>query len=470
MSNAHVEIIRRGLYCQLDAAHHELVSQLFAGTIHRAQADEDGHITIGVSRVQTSAQVEDGRIAIPMGSVPRVRQALEASGFTVSVIGRSELPRRCRERRGDIESCQPEKHAGLEEALDQNITGLIEAQRDRPRHEFIADIVRFYPDARTLVVCRSVHRTQSVVESLSSLAPGNANAANGRNWNVTNRVMVVTRESFRFVGYPHDWDIVIFENAPDVATERLFEVRCEFTRQRVYGFVSPGELDQDLALMLQLEVNVGGVIFARSPAPTRRLAIALADYECPATRIPIQDRRKRCQAIWSLPHRNLAVAQLAALLASGDVDRLAEFGLAQIEGWLNAAERTRVAVLVDNPAQAARIASSLGDWPIVGSGDVSMDGSFATGGWSPGFIVTSVASHLLKRLGATILINACGSERGWVPQSFLNTDQDLLVIDLNDHCHESLERASQRRLASYLAAGFAELPPAARAAAPIATT
>ncbi len=367
------------------------------------------------------------------------------------------LLRECRGRRTDLQIDLLQQVGGLGEALDRNTTGLIEASTGLLRHQHVSAIVRSFQQAKVLIVCQTLNKIDSYVEALSQTASIAVGKGRGLSWTATHRVMCITKPAFEHLAYPAEHHIVIFDNAKDAREQGQLETIFQMWRQRIYGFVEPGVLRQDPKLALELECCFGDVISTQGAVANKTTSVAFADYTCPQMRLPVKDHRKRFEALSRLKQRNDAAARVAKLLAAGDSDRLIEYGLGSTETWIRSSHRIRVALMVDRPDDASAMTERLPGWPAISASDVADDGSITHGGWGNGFVVTSVAAHRMQRLTATILVNLCGGDRGWVPDSFFATDQPLLVVDFNDHCHSGVQRASDRRKTNYLANGFVEL-------------
>ncbi|QEH32112.1 hypothetical protein OJF2_05810 [Aquisphaera giovannonii] len=406
---------------------------------------------------------EDGATRIFSGHVPRVRRLLlEEDGHDVVVEDSAERDRHPRDRasRRGVAPATRELLLGL--ALEPR--GQLRATRPGDVSRLIRAVARSF-GGKVMVACttrREVYRLaddlrRSMGEPVLGITKGLATS--------DVRIQVGTLGSLDTDGAA----VVVLAGTRQALHSKMIEElawidRPRLHRPRIYGIRVPSDR---LSPREELEAEglLGPFLGEAAVRPAARAPeVLLAGWRgggLPGIGPGLQWKRR---AIWGNEDRNAAVAAIAAALLGGDASLLREHGLSLDDGANRARRRgrRRVAVLVESPEHARRLAALLPGWAVLsgipGTGPGSHDRGGRDAGPSPwrGLIVTLVRASDAGLPRVDVVVRADGAAGapagGHTRRGILGGGPT--IVDLDDRFDAAARDATRSRLHSYAVLGW----------------
>jgi hypothetical protein len=321
-----------------------------------AQIRDDGglaDIDLAVPKVLDELVVErrvfraddcGGRAAFPSGLVPRVAAAARRAGYPAEVKDVAEPPVPAAMATADGLDAAGRRLAA---ALAASRRGVVLARSNRERMAVIRQAIDLFSTARIMVVTKTRGEARRIGEALRS----------GRGEPVDVYTRQPTTSDARIqVGTAGSLDlsiagVVLLVDATQTLHDGVGECLLLLRRARVYGL-----LDDRRRLVrrerLVIEGNLGPVIGRLGAADDATVEVRAAFAAWTGGERP--DRPMGLDwkpgSIWANDRRNVAIARLAAALASGNLAACWEHGLfLDGEPELPPVDGRRVAVLVESP-------------------------------------------------------------------------------------------------------------------------
>lgn len=421
-------------------------------TFRRKGSDQVSRVGMTVS----AYSVQDDRLLISHGCVPRVKQCLEQCGHHVTIVDR-----RAPDRHFDLATASRVVDAegrfpGLAGRLRARREGIIEVEAGRQQSEMIAAMCQLSPQTKFLIACRTIDAAQELAENLRPYLLSEVEAVHGHNWCYSCRVVCCTFCSLDRSN-PQEWDVLIFADAFDGIQETNNLVRGEYVHRRVYALVAPSRPRSQTDELL-FEVLAGEVIY-RGPKCRQKvqqnLSVAFVTHSSPS--ISVQPSPlTRHMILRTDETRNRSIAQLAMTLSSGEPTSDRNLGLNQpgTQALPNLGFRPSVVILTDSVGHGEQIQRMLPSWRLFdgcpSESLTSTELSSADPWIVPGnSIVTAVAAGRFHAYDSRILIWASGGSKPFIPQYFERLPVPCLLVDFCDHGNGQLAKETQDRLQFY---------------------
>lgn len=367
---AHISTRRHTAFLDADLADvvHPILSR------PRKQFAADGVSGVRTEQVSICYYEVDsrGRLITSAGLVPRLASELRKQGHTVQVVDRTRWQVLNEAdhsvfQGADVSADDRE----LLEIVSGTPRGQIIVRRNSDIPQRIALLVRLFPSARMLIVCRNSRDADSLYRSLRRRLGKGIYPHTDVNWADQTRVVVGTEQSLSSAN-DLDWNVIVFVGAEPAIHEepagraaRMQDhlMYCIRTERRQLG---PHET-------LQLEYICGPEIW-RAPDPAgQKVEIRVLMPQGPVVHLPGHTAqepaldRKRL-TIWHNEARNECIADLAAAFADGDVQTLWERGLLlhdDEDGLRREFGEPRVAIMVESTEHGQRLLQLLNGWSLI---------------------------------------------------------------------------------------------------------
>lgn len=426
----------------------------------------DGHVSHSMVGKNAYIVDGDGRVMVPVGSLPRIIHALQDLGLAFQIYDLRDLDRERLEVSSEGFPDGEKVFPGIRLCLSRHTEGILAIPHGRRRFEAIGVMCRLFPKARFLVACATRRASQEGEAVLGQFVGANVDAVSGRNWQSSCRVVCATFSAFDSSD-PADWDVLVFEDGFDALARATHENRGGFGRHHVYSFIEPNR-SLTGKQRIDLEVLAGPIIYRyvsgkHRPEVVLETAFAVApegSYHSPP------NPRERCEQLWSACRRNRTIAAVAEACASSNPHSLWGCGL-----LLNEQNPFRlwdhtpiVTVLVESARHADLLARLLPEWRVMSRRPQDASSLPSLWDWSEysvptRSIMTAVRAEAYNRFDADIIVMASGGSTPFLPRGLARRSGHVLVIDFDDRSKPSLVRDTESRRRHYRALSQSEIAP-----------
>jgi hypothetical protein len=394
--------------------------------------------------------IRSGRLVFSAGLWPRVHQFLKEDGYRVQVEDHRKFGPRQVENKAAFDATSAEERSLLE-VIARTYHGQIEVSNFATVVDWIALLVRFYPEARFVIAVatkgegyRLAKALRGALDEPFSLALGGPSRR---------PVRIILGLTLKLVPDRVEWlDFLLLPDPErclgDIAVKDLVRIPS----LRVFAFVAPGRPRGERA-RLRLEALAGPVIYTSRP---RTAAVEVIIVPSPRP-IPIwgdtalERRRRGC---WENERRNSLIAHVARAYATQNSAALCHFGLLPDEKA--ALPEGDVAIVVETLEHARFLLRYLPDWPIYHAKPDCDDEDGETAGSRPGQgAIITVVCAAREGIDAGILIRATGGTGTVALARFCPPRQkdgrSALLIDFDDSHDPQAADETRRRVSDYLA-------------------
>ncbi len=400
--------------------------------------------------------IEDDRLLMPHGCVPRVKRCLEQRGHLVTIMDHrvpdAHFDLATANRVVDTEGRFP----GLAARLRVRREGIIEVETGKQQSEMIAAMCLLSPQTKFLIACKTIDAARELAVDLRPYLVNEVDAVHGHNWRYSRRVVCCTFGSLDRSD-PQAWDVLIFADAFNGIQKTNNPARGKYAHRRVYALVAPS-LPRSQTDELLFEVLAGEVIY-RDPKCRQKvrqnLSVAFATRSSPSVSEQ-PSPLARHMSLRTDEARNRSIAHLAMTLSSGEPtsDWNLERILPDTTGQPSPGSKPGVIILVDSVEHGEQLQRLLPSWYLHDGRPSNCSTSVLrrtadAWGISSNTIVTAVAASRMHTFHCQIVIWASGGTRPFIPQYFDRLPRPCLFVDFWDHRNGQPAEDTQERLKFY---------------------